>query len=81
MPIKHLARNWPGKIARLLHAKPVCPMCTSIEFRRSPARALDGMLQMVNLVPLQCTNCWRYFYWMRDDSVFTSQADRADWMN
>jgi hypothetical protein len=39
------------------------------------------MLQLVNLVPLQCTNCWRYFYWMRDDNVFTSQADRAEWLN
>jgi len=39
------------------------------------------MLQLVNLVPLQCTNCWRYFYWMRDDSIFTSQADRNNWLS
>ena len=81
MAIKCLPSTWPGKVSRLLHAKPVCPMCTSIEFRRSPARAVDGMLKLVNLIPLQCTNCWRYFYWVRDDRVFTSQANRADWMN
>jgi hypothetical protein len=39
------------------------------------------MLRLVNLVPLQCTNCWRFFYWMRDDRIFTSQAERSEWLN
>jgi len=81
MTTKRFQRNWPGKVSRILWAKPECPVCTSIEFRRSPPRTVDGMLRLINLVPLQCTNCWRFFYWMRDDKIFTSQAERSEWLN
>lgn len=81
MSIKQSRRNWPGRVSHILWAKPECPMCTSIEFRRSPPRLTDRMLRLVNLVPLQCTNCWRYFYWMRDDKVFASQAERNELLN
>jgi hypothetical protein len=42
---------------------------------------MDKMLRLVNLVPLQCTNCFRYFYWLRDDQEFVSHADGNLWMN
>jgi hypothetical protein len=68
-------------LTRVLWKKPECPVCTSIKFRRSEPRSMDKMLRLVNLVPLQCTNCFRYFYWLRDDREFVSHADGNLWMN
>jgi hypothetical protein len=76
-----LRNKWPSKITRILPRKPECPICTSIEFRRSPPRPLDSMLRLVNLVPLQCTNCWRYFYWLRNDQTSMPDGIVPEWSN
>ena len=81
MITKRFARKWPSKVSRILWHEPECPVCTSIEFKGSPPRALHGMLRLVNLVPLQCTNCWRYFYWLQNDRAFLSDIDRSTWPN
>jgi hypothetical protein len=78
---KGFSPKWPGSISRILRKEPECPVCTSIEFQRSPPRPLDSMLRLVNLVPLQCTNCWRYFYWLQNDKAFVTNADRLKWIN
>ena len=81
MAPKRFPRKWPGSISRILWKEPECPVCTSIEFRRSPPRSTDAMLRLVNLLPLQCTNCWRYFYWLQNDQAFVANADRRKWTN
>lgn len=81
MITKQSARRWSSKVSRILWQEPVCPLCTSIEFKGLPPRALHGVLRLVNLVPLQCTNCWRYFYWLQNDRAFTSDVDRRTWSN
>ena len=74
-----IERYW--YFTRILPKEPECPVCTSIEFQRCPPRARDGVLRLVNLVPLQCTNCWRYFYWMQNDQAITGNGDRHQWSN
>jgi hypothetical protein len=76
LPKKILSRS-----LRILPQQPECPICTSIEFRRSPPRRLDGVLRLIDLVPLQCTNCWRYFYWLQNDHPMIQDADRHQWSN
>ena len=76
---KVLPLTLSSKVSRILWKKPECPMCTSIEFRRSAPRPMDKMLRLVNLIPLQCTNCFRYFYWLRHDQEFVSHADGNQW--
>jgi hypothetical protein len=76
MSPKKFTHKWPGSITRILRKEPECPVCTSIEFQPSPPRPLDSMLQLINLVPLQCTNCWRYFYWLQNSKAFVTVAGR-----
>jgi hypothetical protein len=40
---------------------------------------MDKMVRLVNLIPLQCMNCFRYFYWLRYDQEFVSHADGNQW--
>jgi hypothetical protein len=70
-------RKWPSRLSRILWRDPECPLCTSIMFRRSPPRALrDGLLRLVNLAPLQCTNCWKHFYWFQSGNSFVEDVSR-----
>jgi hypothetical protein len=81
MITKQSARRWSSKVLRILWQQPECPLCTSIEFKALPPQALHGVLRLVNLVPLQCTNCWRYSYWLQNDRAFISDVDRRTWSN
>lgn len=81
MTVRRFHQEYPGKVSHILWEEPECPMCTSIEGRRSPPRFVDVTPQLSNLIPLQCTNCWRYFYWMRDDKAFVSQTKTSEWVN
>ena len=70
-----------SKFSRILWKKPECPICTSIEFREPLPRRRNNLLRLVNLIPLQCTNCFRYFYWLRNDREFVSHAEGNQWTN
>jgi hypothetical protein len=73
---KWLSKRWPSRVSRILWREPECPLCTSIMFRRSPPRPRDGMLRLVNLAPLQCTNCWKHFYWFQNSDGFAEDVSR-----
>jgi len=70
MTTKQSVRRWSSKVSRILWQEPECPLCTSIEFKALPPRALHAVLRLVNLVPLQCTNCWKNFYWFQSGRSF-----------
>ena len=62
-PLRRSDRRWPKEISRILWRKLECPTCTSIEFHDSPHRLLDGFFALIRFMPLQCSNCWRCYYW------------------
>ena len=81
MPSKVFPLKLVNKLSRILWKQPECPICTSIEFRTPLHRPIHNLLRLVNLVPLQCMNCFRYFYWLRQDQAFVSHAEGNQWMH
>jgi hypothetical protein len=81
MPPKKSLSNFAGRTLRILVREPVCPVCTSIEFQLRPPHARDRLLKLVNLLPLQCTNCWRNFYWVQNDRASIGGVDRIQRFN
>jgi hypothetical protein len=79
MAQKTLHRKWMGKISRVMWRNPECPVCTSIEFRRPPHQSMRSIFRLANLIPLQCTNCWQHFYWLKSERGFEAHAKLHDW--
>jgi hypothetical protein len=57
-----LELNWTSRVPRLLFRCRVCPLCSSIEFRRDESGPMDGLLRHFALKPVRCVNCWRKYY-------------------
>jgi hypothetical protein len=57
-----LELSWISRVPRLLFRCRVCPLCSSIEFRRDKSGPMDGLLRCFALKPVRCVNCWRKYY-------------------
>jgi len=79
MAQKSLHQNRMGKIFRVMWRKAECPVCTSIELRRPQQYSMTSIFRLANLIPLQCTNCWRHFYWLMNERGFEAHAKLHDW--
>jgi ribosomal protein L33 len=40
---------------------------------------MRSIFRLANLIPLQCTNCWQHFYWLKSERGFEAHAKLHDW--
>jgi hypothetical protein len=56
------AQDWLGRLPQILWTRRQCPLCGSICFEEAESGPLDGLLGVLMLRPIRCTNCWRRYY-------------------
>jgi hypothetical protein len=61
-PENSSSARWLSKFLGLLWRGQRCPLCTSILFSEAEHQSLDGLLAMLALHPVRCTNCFRRYY-------------------